>query len=259
MSQNGYWDQNGQWIAEAEHEAQVDAAAEVENTRHEMALEDPASVVEIASEKAVKAIERSKTIAGDAQVLHMHLRSQKAANMVGNVRHALTDLMRRHNSTKLKTELGKMDDHWQALKHCHGSMDSQRCRQMSRQALIGMAHDARAAAAAVDNVATLGRVVKRRTYPILDLLRMMGSGTANPPNFAPSPLPRTRTAAGVHLGTRSPFEDIELQSPASHGQNGYGGGDGGGDPMMQGVSPIFALVNWPEADKQRRVWINAFL
>ena len=54
-----------------------------------------------------------------------------------------------------------------------------RCRQMSRKALIGMAHDARAAAAAVDHVATLGRVVKRRTYPILDLLRMMGTLDSN--------------------------------------------------------------------------------
>ena len=51
-------------------------------------------------------------------------------------------------------------------------MDSHSCRQMSRQALIGMAHDAQAAAAAVENLASLGRVVKRRTYPILDLLRM---------------------------------------------------------------------------------------
>ena len=50
---------------------------------------------------------------------------------------------------------------------------------MSRKALIGMAHDARAAAAAVDHVATLGRVVKRRTYPILDLLRMMGTLDSN--------------------------------------------------------------------------------
>lgn len=258
MSQNGYWDQNGQWIAEAEHEAQVDAVAEAENTRFEMALEDPASVVEIASEKAGKAIERAKTIAGDAQVLHMHLRSQKTTNLVGNVRHALKDLMRRNTSAKLKTQLGKMDDHWQVLKHCHGSMDSQRCRQMSRKALIGMAHDARAAAAAVDHVAALGRVVKRRTYPILDLLRMMGTGTANPPDLAPSPWPSQRTAdqpLGTG-GTRSPFEDIELQSP-SHGQNGYGGF--GGEPMVQGVSPIFAWVNRPEADKQRRVWINAFL
>lgn len=33
---------------------------------------------------------------------------------------------RRNTSAKLKTQLGKMDDHWQVLKHCHGSMDSQR-------------------------------------------------------------------------------------------------------------------------------------
>lgn len=50
---------------------------------------------------------------------------------------------------------------------------------MSRKALIGMAHDARAAAAAVDHVAALGRVVKRRAYPILDLLRMMGTRDSN--------------------------------------------------------------------------------
>ena len=50
---------------------------------------------------------------------------------------------------------------------------------MSREALIGMAHDARAAAAAVDHVEALGRVVKRRTYPILDLLRMMGTRDSN--------------------------------------------------------------------------------
>eukprot|EP00434_Breviolum_minutum_P038780 symbB.v1.2.034415.t1/scaffold4432.1/size39741/5 len=212
MSQNGYWDQNGQWIAEAEHEAQADAISEAENTRYEMALEDPASVVEMASKKAGKAIERAETNAADAQVLHMRLRSQKAANLVGNVRHALTDLMRHKNAAKLKTQLGKMDHHWQALKQCHGHSASHRCRQMSRHALIGMGHDARAAAEAVDNLTVLGRVVRRRTYPILDLLRM-GIGPApdqldaldapNPPDFIPSPGPRPGTAAGCDCAPHS--------------------------------------------------------
>lgn len=50
---------------------------------------------------------------------------------------------------------------------------------MSRHALIGMGHDARAAAEAVDNLTVLGRVVRRRTYPILDLLRMGTLATAS--------------------------------------------------------------------------------
>eukprot|EP00438_Fugacium_kawagutii_P006314 Skav234967 [mRNA] locus=scaffold943:519502:520950:+ [translate_table: standard] len=212
LSQNGYWDHNGQWIAEAEHEAQADAAAEVENTRHEMAMEDPASVVEIASKKAGKAIERAETNAADAQVLHMRLRSQKAANLVGNVKHALSDVMRHRNSRKLKAQLEKMDEHWQVLKHCHGSMDSPSCRQMSRRALIGMAHDAKAAAEAVGHLTALSRVVRRRTYPILDLLRM-GIGpkpdqldaldAPNPPDFVQPPGPRPGTAAGCDCAPHS--------------------------------------------------------
>ncbi|CAK9036891.1 unnamed protein product [Durusdinium trenchii] len=211
VSQNGYWDQNGQWIAEAEREAQADAVSEAENTRHEMALEDPASVVEIASKKAGKAIQRAESNAADAQVLHMRLRSQKAADLVGNVKHALTDLMRRRNTLKLKRELSKMDHYWQVLKECD-SEKTPDCHQMVRKALQGIAHDATEAAKAAEDLTALGHVVKRRTYPILDLLRM-GIGPApdqldaldapNPPDFVPAPGPVPGTAGGCDCAPHS--------------------------------------------------------
>ena len=60
---------------------------------------------------------------------------------------------------------------------------------MSRHALIGMGHDARAAAEAVDNLTVLGRVVRRRTYPILDLLRMGTLAINHPEGLVISHLP----------------------------------------------------------------------
>ncbi|CAK9037199.1 unnamed protein product [Durusdinium trenchii] len=231
VSQNGYWDQNGQWIAEAEREAQARGLLKGPQMP-EMALEDPASVVEIASKKAGKAIQRAESNAADAQatqsvetscarpvafvpctteVLHMRLRSQKAADLVGNVKHALTDLMRRRNTLKLKRELSKMDHYWQVLKECD-SEKTPDCHQMVRKALQGIAHDATEAAKAAEDLTALGHVVKRRTYPILDLLRM-GIGPApdqldaldapNPPDFVPAPGPVPGTAGGCDCAPHS--------------------------------------------------------
>ncbi|CAJ1377717.1 unnamed protein product [Effrenium voratum] len=210
-SAGGYWDENGQWVAEAEKEAQADAASEAENTRHEMAMDDPASVVEIASTKAGKAIERAENNAADAQVLHMRLRSQKATNLVRSVRQSLGDLMRRRHTSKLKQELAKLDQHWQTLKQCE-SKSSGKCRELTRQALHGLAHDAGSAARTAGHLTTLGRVAKRRTFPILDLLRM-GIGPApdqldaldppTPPDFVPAPGPPYGTAAGCDCAPHS--------------------------------------------------------
>ena len=55
----------------------------------------------------------------------------------------------------------------QVLKRCQ-SDDSAGCHRGERDALEGLAHSASKAADAVGHVSALGRVVKRRSYPILD-------------------------------------------------------------------------------------------
>lgn len=45
-------------------------------------------------------------------MLHTRLRSQKAAELVENVRNGLADLMRRRNTHELKQLLGRMDEDW---------------------------------------------------------------------------------------------------------------------------------------------------
>lgn len=62
----------------------------------------------------------------------------------------------------------------QVLKRCE-SHHSAGCHREERHALQGLAHSARGAADAVGHVSALGRVVKRRSYPILD-----GSNEADP-------------------------------------------------------------------------------
>lgn len=149
--------------------------------------------------------------ASHVQVLHMRLRSQKATNLVRSVRQSLGDLMRRRHTSKLKQELAKLDQHWQTLKQCE-SKSSGKCRELTRQALHGLAHDAGSAARTAGHLTTLGRVAKRRTFPILDLLRM-GIGPApdqldaldppTPPDFVPAPGPPYGTAAGCDCAPHS--------------------------------------------------------
>lgn len=211
QSQNGYWDEYGQWVAEAEKEAQADAEAENLNTQRELALADPASVVEIASQKAGKAITRAENNSADAQVLHMRLHAQKATNLVRYFRDELRELMRRRSTAGLKRQLDSLDQYLDTLKTCEHH-NSGRCNKLSKRALSGLGHDAGAAAHAVEQLIQTSRNAKRRTFPILDLLRT-GIGPApdqldaldapTPPDYVPPPGPVPGTAAGCNCAPHS--------------------------------------------------------
>eukprot|EP00439_Symbiodinium_sp_Y106_P085320 s171_g28.t1 len=211
QSQNGYWDEYGQWVAEAEKEAQADAEAENLNTQRELALADPASVVEIASQKAGKAITRAENNSADAQVLHMRLHAQKATNLARYFRDELRELMRRRSTAGLKQQLESLDQHLDTLKNCEHH-NSGRCNKLSKRALSGLGHDASAAAHAVEQLIQMSRNAKRRTFPILDLLRT-GIGPApdqldaldapTPPDYVPPPGPVPGTAAGCNCAPHS--------------------------------------------------------
>ncbi|CAE7353552.1 unnamed protein product, partial [Symbiodinium necroappetens] len=211
QSQNGYWDEYGQWVAEAEKEAQADAEAENLNTQRELALADPASVVEIASQKAGKAITRAENNSADAQVLHMRLHAQKATNLVRYFRDELRELMRRRSTAGLKRQLDSLDQYLDTLKTCEHH-NSGRCNKLSKRALSGLGHDASAAAHAVEQLIQTSRNAKRRTFPILDLLRT-GIGPApdqldaldapTPPDYVPPPGPVPGTAAGCNCAPHS--------------------------------------------------------
>ena len=145
------------------------------------------------------------------QVLHMRLHTQKATNLVRNFRDELRVLMRRRSTTGLKRQLANLDRNLATLKDCE-HYRSQRCNKLSKKALSAVAHDASVAAHAAERLIQTSRIAKRRTFPILDLLRI-GIGPApdqldaldapNPPDYVPPPGPVAGTAAGCNCAPHS--------------------------------------------------------
>ena len=146
-----------------------------------------------------------------AQVLHMRLHTQKATNLVRNFRDELRLLMRRRSTAGLKRQLANLDGYLGALKACEQHR-SGRCNKLTKKALSGLGHDAGAAAHAAEQLIQKSRIAKRRTFPILDLLRT-GIGPApdqldaldapNGPDYVPPPGPVPGTASGCNCSPHS--------------------------------------------------------